>query len=98
MAEKILQTAVIDKGQLKMNKEIIDLHEIITDVIKNLRIHVEIKDGEIKRRFKASKSQIEGDKVHVTNLVYNLLDNANKYSPKKPLIRINTENANTASY
>ena len=94
MAEKILQTAVIDKGQLKMNKEIIDLHEIITDVIKNLRIQVEIKDGEIKRRFKASKSQIEGDKVHVTNLVYNLLDNANKYSPKKPLIRINTENAN----
>ena len=92
MAEKILQTAVIDKGQLKMNKEKIDLHEIITDVIKNLRIQVEIKDGEIKRRFKASKSVIEGDKVHVTNLVYNLIDNANKYSPKKPLIRILTEN------
>jgi len=93
MAEKILQTAVIDKGQLKMNKEIIDLHEIITDVIKNLRIQVEIKDGEIKRRLKATKSQIEGDKVHVTNLVYNLLDNANKYSPKRPLIYIITENA-----
>ena len=92
MAEKILQTAVIDKGQLKMNKEQIDLHAIITDVIKNLRIQVEIKDGEIKRRFKATKSQIEGDRVHVTNLVYNLLDNANKYSPKKPLIRIITEN------
>jgi two-component system phosphate regulon sensor histidine kinase PhoR len=94
MAEKILQTAVIDKGQLKMNKEQIDLHAIITDVIKNLRIQVEIKDGEIKRRFKATKSQIEGDRVHVTNLVYNLLDNANKYSPKKPLIRIITENVN----
>jgi two-component system phosphate regulon sensor histidine kinase PhoR len=94
MAEKILQTAVIDKGQLKMNKEKIDLHEIIIDVIKNLRIQVEIKDGEIKRRFKATRSQIEGDKVHVTNLVYNLLDNANKYSPKKPVIRIITENAN----
>jgi len=93
MAEKILQTAVIDKGQLKMNREIIDLHEIITDVIKNLRIQVEIKDGEIKRRFKATKSQIMGDKVHVTNLVYNLLDNANKYSPRKPMIRIVTENA-----
>ena len=93
MAEKILQTAVIDKGQLKMNKEKIDLHVIIIDVIKNLRIQVEIKDGEIKRRFKATKSQIEGDRVHVTNLVYNLLDNANKYSPKKPLIRIITENA-----
>jgi two-component system phosphate regulon sensor histidine kinase PhoR len=94
MAEKILQTAVIDKGQLKMNREIIDVHEIITDVIKNLRIQVEIKDGEIKRRFRATRSQVEGDKVHVTNLVYNLLDNANKYSPRKPLIRIVTENAN----
>lgn len=93
MAEKILQTAVIDKGQLKMNREIIDLHEIITDVIKNLRIQVEIKDGEIIRNFSASKSKIEGDRVHVTNLVYNLLDNANKYSRKKPLIRISTENA-----
>jgi two-component system phosphate regulon sensor histidine kinase PhoR len=93
MAEKILQTAVIDKGQLKMNRETIDLHEIITDVIKNLRIQVEIKDGEIRRRFRATRSQIEGDKVHVTNLVYNLLDNANKYSPRKPLIRIVTENA-----
>ncbi len=94
MAEKILQTAVIDKGELKMKRELIDLHEIITDVIKNLKIQVEIKDGEIKRRLKASKSQIEGDKVHVTNLVYNLLDNANKYSPKRPMIRISTENVN----
>jgi two-component system, OmpR family, phosphate regulon sensor histidine kinase PhoR len=94
MAEKILQTAVIDKGQLKMNKEQIDLHEIITDVIKNLRIQVEIKDGEIVRKFGATRSRIEGDRVHVTNLVYNLLDNANKYSPRKPLILISTENAN----
>jgi len=92
MAEKILQTAVIDKGQLKMKKEIIDVHEIIHDVIKNLRIQVEIKDGEIISRLTAAKAQVEGDKVHVTNLVYNLLDNANKYSPRKPLIRINTEN------
>jgi len=92
MAEKILQTAVIDKGQLKMNKEIINVHDIISDVIKNLSIQVEIKDGRIIRRFNASKPAIEGDKVHVTNLVYNLLDNANKYSPKKPLIRITTGN------
>ncbi len=92
MAEKILQTAVIDKGQLKMNLEKTDLHEIIQAVIRNLRIQVEIKDGEIIRNFMASRSRIEGDKVHITNLVYNLLDNANKYSPRKPTIRIHTEN------
>ncbi len=93
MSEKILQTAVIDKGQLKMKREQIDLHEVIAEVIRNLKIQVEIKDGVIRRRFRAARPQVEGDRVHLTNLVYNLLDNANKYSPKKPVITISTENA-----
>ena len=92
MSEKILQTAVIDSGHLKMNKEIINIHDIIHDVVKNIRIQVEIKDGEIIKSFYASNPRIEGDKVHVTNLIYNLLDNANKYSPRHPEIRISTEN------
>jgi two-component system phosphate regulon sensor histidine kinase PhoR len=92
MAEKILQTAVIEKGQLKMRREQINLHEVITDVIKNIRIQVEIKDGVIRKQCKATNPVIQGDKVHLTNLVYNLLDNANKYSPRKPVITVRTEN------
>jgi len=92
MAEKILQTAVIEKGQLNMKRERIDLHEIITDVIKNIRIQVEIKDGIIRKQCRATNPVLMGDKVHLTNLVYNLLDNANKYSPRKPVITIRTEN------
>ena len=45
MAEKILQTAVIEKGQLKMKREKIDLHEVISDVIRNIRIQVEMEFG-----------------------------------------------------
>jgi two-component system phosphate regulon sensor histidine kinase PhoR len=92
MAEKILQAAVIDKGQLKLNKEIVDLHQIIRDATRNINIQVEIKDGEIVHNFMATRARVEGDKVHLTNLVYNLLDNANKYSPRKPFIRVHTEN------
>jgi two-component system phosphate regulon sensor histidine kinase PhoR len=92
MAEKILQTAVIEKGQMKMKKEKIDLHEVITDVIKNIRIQVEIKDGIILKNFTAQIAFLTGDKVHLTNLVYNLLDNANKYTPKRPVIKVTTEN------
>lgn len=94
MAEKILQTAILDKGQMKMNLQLIDLHEIINEVIKNIRIQVEIKDGVIHKKLEADNSQIEADRVHITNLVYNLLDNANKYSPKKPVIKISTSNVN----
>jgi len=92
MAEKILQSAVIEKGQLKMNREKINLHLIISEVIKNIHIQVEIKDGKIRANLKASDPVLEGDQVHLTNLVYNLLDNANKYSPRKPQINVKTEN------
>lgn len=91
LSDKILQTAVIEKGQLKMAREMVDLHAVIREVVKNLLIQVEIKDGEIVTRLEASPSLLEGDKVHLTNLVYNLLDNANKYTRRKPLIRISTE-------
>ncbi len=93
MAEKILQTAVIEKGQLKMKLEKINLHDIIAEVIKNLRIQVEIKDGIIHTDLLAAQPVIEGDRVHLTNLVYNLIDNANKYSPRKPHIQVRTENS-----
>ena len=92
MSDTILQTAVIEKGQLKMKKEKVDLHAIIIDVIKNIRIQVEIKDGVIVKNLGAAQSILEGDKVHLTNLIYNLLDNANKYTPRRPHIRIFTEN------
>jgi two-component system phosphate regulon sensor histidine kinase PhoR len=93
LSDKILQTAVIEKGQLKMTREMVDLHSVIREVVKNLMIQVEIKDGEIVTAFDASPSILEGDRVHLTNLVYNLLDNANKYTRRKPMIRIATENS-----
>ena len=92
MAEKILQTAVLEKGKLKLNTEKIDIHRIIFDVIKNIGIQVEINDGRIVKDFRASNPVIEADKVHLTNVIFNLLENANKYSPIKPLITIRTKN------
>ncbi|MBN1199902.1 MAG: HAMP domain-containing histidine kinase [Bacteroidales bacterium] len=93
LSERILQAAVLEKGEMKMHLERIDLHSIIRDVIKSIRIQVEIKDGEIHTNLRAKPSILEGDRVHLTNLVYNLLDNATKYTPRKPEIRVTTENS-----
>ena len=93
IAEKILQTAILEKGQLNLKKEEIDINEIISDVVKNIRIQVEIKDGKIETFYNADSAKIVADKIHLTNVFSNLLDNANKYSPKKPEIKVTTENS-----
>jgi len=92
MAEKILQTAIIEKGKLNLKKELIDVHEIIRDVIKNMSLQIESRGGSITTNLQANQSQIKADKVHITNLINNLLDNANKYTHETPEIVVATEN------
>jgi two-component system phosphate regulon sensor histidine kinase PhoR len=95
MAEKILQTAIIEKGELSLKKELIDLHEVITDVVRNIRIQIEIKDGNIGLQLSSTRYLIQADPVHMANVIYNLLDNANKYTPRKPNITVSTEDYGT---
>ncbi len=92
LAEHILQTATLEKGQLVLKKIELDIHQIISQAVNNVGFHVMQKSGSITQNLNAHKSTILADKVHITNLIYNLLDNANKYSPEKPRIIISTEN------
>ncbi len=94
MAEKILQTAILEKGELNLRKDKINLHDIIEDVAHKIAIQVEIRDGSINVELNAENPEIIADKVHITNVINNLLDNANKYTPRKPLINIITQNIN----
>lgn len=95
MAEKILQSAVLEKSQLELKKESFDIHEVLSDVVNKIGIQVQIKDGRITTEFNADGSKIRADRVHITNVFSNLLDNANKYSPQKPKIKVSTENVKT---
>ena len=93
MSEKILQTAILEKGSLHLRTETMDIHKLIADVIHKIAIQIEIRDGVINTDFKAKQSILKADKVHLSNMIYNLLDNANKYSPRKPQISISTADA-----
>jgi two-component system phosphate regulon sensor histidine kinase PhoR len=98
MAEKILQTAILEKGNLHLRTEAIDMHELIADAIHKIAIQIEIRDGVISKSFKAEYPLIKADKVHLSNVIYNLLDNANKYSPRKPQIMVSTADAENGIY
>jgi two-component system phosphate regulon sensor histidine kinase PhoR len=93
MAERILQSAALEKGDLVLHREKTDLHDILAEVIRNIGIQIEIKDGQIVREFRAVNSLVEVDRMHMVNVVQNLLDNANKYTPVRPQIIVATKDA-----
>jgi two-component system, OmpR family, phosphate regulon sensor histidine kinase PhoR len=90
--EKVLQMAVIERGSINLNLSSIDLHQVIEQALGNITLQVERKDGTTHAILEAPKSIIEGDANHISNIINNLLDNANKYSPEHPDITVSTRN------
>lgn len=92
--EKVLQIALLEKGDVRLNVDQVNLHEIIEHVSQNLSVQMEQKGGRVDMDLNAVNPLLDGDEVHITNIVYNILDNAIKYSSDAPEISIRTENVN----
>lgn len=88
--EKVLQMAVIERKDFKLKPEHLDIHGIINKAIENIKIQVEKRDGSILFEGEALHTELQADEMHLTNIIYNLLDNANKYSSDKPRITVST--------
>ncbi len=89
--EKVLQTAQMERGELQLKLGTVNVHEIIERVLENISPQIELREGIVEIDLKAENPEIQADEVHLTNIIFNLLDNANKYSPEKPIIKITTE-------
>jgi two-component system phosphate regulon sensor histidine kinase PhoR len=92
LVDNVLKSAVWDSTHLKLNFSKINLHDIIQKVSQNFDIQVNNRNGKLNLELNAKESCILADKVHFSNVIYNLLDNANKYSPETPKISISTKN------
>ncbi|RMD69906.1 MAG: sensor histidine kinase, partial [Bacteroidetes bacterium] len=92
--EKVLQMAKIDRRDFNLKVEPVDMHDIIHSAVSNISLQVAQREGTIDTQLEAERAVIDGDRTHLTNVIYNLLDNANKYSPEKPEIVVRTRNAN----
>jgi len=93
--EKVLQMAVIDKRDFNLKLTNLDMHVIIEQAVGNARLQVERREGKVTTDLKAEEYMIQGDLTHVSNIINNLLENANKYSPEKPEISIHTRNVSS---
>ena len=90
LVENVLQSAVQDSGRMVLKPVDLDLHAVIHDVVRSSTIRVSRRNGRIDLELAAEIHGLKGDRIHLTNLLYNLIDNAVKYTEKEPRIRIGT--------
>ncbi|MEL6274442.1 MAG: HAMP domain-containing sensor histidine kinase, partial [Bacteroidota bacterium] len=90
--EKVLQMAKLDKQELKLKITPVHLHEIINNAVEYIGLQVEPRGGQVSTQLNAKPALVEADQTHLSNVINNLLDNANKYSPESPIISVSTRN------
>jgi len=88
LTDKILKTSLFESKGVDFQPEPVQLDQVIEQVIASLKLVLERKKGSIKFEKTGSDFELRGSLVHLTNVVYNLLDNALKYSNDNPVIKI----------
>lgn len=78
--ETILQAALLDKQEVQLRLKELRIHDILTHIVDNFKLQLDERQGKLTLNLEAANDLIEGDEVHITNMLSNLVDNAIKYS------------------
>lgn len=90
--ETILQSALLDRQDIKLNPKEINVNKIIESSVQNLELQLKAREGNITVHLDAEDPILFADEVHFSNMISNLLDNALKYSQDHPDISVTTIN------
>jgi len=90
--ENVLQMALLDNRDFRLRLVKTDINRLVRKAVENISLQVEKRGGSIECFPMATDSDFMVDELHFTNVIYNLLDNAMKYSTDAPEITIETEN------
>lgn len=91
LTDKVLKTAVFDKGTVNFENEQVDLHKTVEQILHSMKLIFEKQKAHVTFEQHGNSFTIRGGSVHLTNVIYNLLDNALKYSVSEPQISIRLE-------
>ena len=87
--EKLLRFAHADSQHLRLNREKVNVHELVREAIANLDPLMKERDVQLELSLEATDPHLSGDRDYLVIVIVNLLDNAIKYS-KDPIIRVST--------
>lgn len=91
LVESVLQSAVMDHGSMRLRTIDVDMHAMLAEVVRNSALQVQNKGGRIVLEPRAELAHVRGDRTHLTNVFYNLIDNAVKYCTVAPVVGITTQ-------
>ncbi len=91
--DQVLSMTALERGEIPIDKSVINLQELIFQSIKRFAIQLEIKKVNLTSEFNANNFWVSGDKIHLNNVFSNLIDNSIKYSKNNPKIKIQTNNS-----
>jgi len=90
--EQVLQASLFGKGEIALTKTEVNVNTVMEEVIRNFQLRIQHRQGRLNSKLEAAKPIVFADAFHLANIFYNLLDNADKYSPDKPDIVVTTTN------
>ena len=87
--ERVLQMAKSGKDIIQLNKENVEVKPLLLETIeKTYKPLVRSRGGDIKIECTKDDLYVYADKLHLKNVISNVLDNAIKYCTKKPIITL----------
>jgi two-component system phosphate regulon sensor histidine kinase PhoR len=89
--EKVLSIARLEKDQFKLNLEVIELVDFVDRLVRTEKIKFDEKSGELKFDSCMQSIHIKADKLHLSNVLSNIIDNAFKYCKKTPYVTVSLE-------
>lgn len=92
LVENVLRAAMLDQGELELFRQRVNFHDLLKDVLRNHAIHIKKQGGGTASQLAATDPLIHGDRTHLMNVVFNLVDNAIKYGGESPRLTIRTWN------
>lgn len=96
LVENVLRAAMLDQGELELYRQPINFHDLVKEVLRNQAIHIKKQGGSTSSDLKAADPVVTGDRTHLTNVVFNLVDNAIKYGGAQPHLEVRSWNTGGA--
>lgn len=88
LVDKVLKVSMLENNKIELKKENFDIRQLVEEVVSIMKLQLEKYNAVVNVEAKGDRFVIEADRLHITSVIYNLIDNALKYSKENPKIEI----------